>query len=1103
MYDSLKAYVDKHVSLAKDDLNNLFIEYKTKEVANNLNEIQTVGSSITNVDAVGSKISDVSNVSDNMNSITVTSQNVNPINSVASNINAVNTVDSNIDAVIGVDSNRTEIVEVYNNLDNIQTVNSFETEIKDVSNDIGNINDVHQMLQNIIDVDNNSSNINTVAGNIDSVNTVSGSISNVNITAGSIDNVNTYAKTYYGPKTEDPTTRNDGSNLVAGDLYFNTNNGKMRVVEGNGTWSNVEDRFEGMMDKASFEALSETRKNQYAGSGLIESDNKNGSTYYYVTVADNFFVRSRSTLDNRFLNKIFICANKYVGAMTDVKPIFNINGNRIKLNGLPDTISGYQYIEFPQSPLAFNVTDSTSLPQSMKQGDFIILADFNRNIGTNKIDGVEYTGNDTDGYTQFEEAILVALQDVDANIDIYANLDKFESRDSVSRQDLVFLESWEELISDKDIVYPFGNVQYRGDDTDGLSGIADGAFTGSDTYSLFGDWQSAGDLVGKGYAWSDLSDTDKVKLASNPDNNIYRDGDNWVQVRYRVRVVKGLGNDWDIEYFNNFGLISSIQSNNKTINYTGNAIPIALVQRRNQGIYHPVYNPEGCAYVLVEDDDGNKFAKLWYEVDSGYIASLQDCFNLDKIAAKDSDNATVKASDDTAVYITGSIGSRMSGRLDRIYSDEVNERDVEDLRMDAKKKVFKEGLDENLNKAITSELRGKEKLVYLINGDVLSDKNNWGRWYDDINSVNYKSNKSYAYNNTLPQTEIIGDPRSLQDRIQYTVTDTDETISLSKNKYLLCNDSTNNGGTDGHVYRWLGSSISSIHSNSTDGDANAENGHIDFSNGDYWVDLGDNLTIGGYPQEWIDKGFAGIPSIVGEAGESLLPVDTQTWKLSKKLTGGLKYLATKKDGSIIDVTTSINNTNNTISVTTSYSDLGYASEQEMLDLMKVIITYKTKADNVENADNSEVLELKDEAITFGNKDTYNGNLLLQNLTNKVGIDNSTTYLAGNTFKLNKFRIEPDNKELDSTLSEFTNEVINLSESDTPAIKVITYLTQENNRAYLQFVFKEMKYDSSSNTWGDDNKFQIVDKVSTTTDLNGKTVLIGQKRIPLNFFIPED
>ena len=634
-------------------------------------------------------------------------------------------------------------------------------------------------------------------------------------------------------------------------------------------------------------------------------------------------------------------------------------------------------------------------------------------------------------------------------------------------------------------------------------------------------------------------------------------------------------------------------------------IQIASIQRRNQGIYHPTYNPEGTALTAYDSSgNGTKMVK-WYELPDSQINSLQDCFDPDKIAIYKLDsqgNATVTtlSNQDGTYWQTGLIESKVSGRPDGIYADEVNERDVEDLRMDAKKKVFKQGLDENLNKAIIGELRGKENLrditfaiinkdvlytgdgaasnnveyslyvgsgiddyilkhngkyVYGKEGDIVEIFDNNGNYVkliykDDTNlrrltftntsgsygmpwtagnnvkiSIIVSTSKSYTYNNTLTQTDIIGDPRSLQDRIQYTV-DSNETITLDVNEYLLCNDSTNNKGTKGHLYRWLGESIS-IDTNSSDSskNANVDGGRIDFSDDSYWVDLGSDLTIGGYPQEWIDKGIAGTPLIVGEKGESLLPVDIYNWhslniKLSKKYTSIKQILVKNKSGSFEDANNDyvavsgdnvdyaaywLDETNNMIKVgiLSSYQHLGYASEQEMLDLMKVIVTYETKANNMEVADNSEVLELKDEAITFGNKDTYNGNLLLQNLINKIGTDNNVTYLAGNSFKLNKFRIRPEDIILNTTLSELTNEIMNLSASKTPAIKVIPYLTQENNRAYLQFVFKEMKYDSSSNTWGDDNKFQIVNKVSTTTDLNGKTVLIGQKRIPLNFFISED
>ena len=99
--------------------------------------------------------------------------------------------------------------------------------------------------------------------------------------------------------------------------------------------------------------------------------------------------------------------------------------------------------------------------------------------------------------------------------------------------------AWHEDISEKNFVYPLGNVQYLGANTDGLTGIANGAFTGFEKYSLFGNWQTSSALIGKGYVWSTLTEAQKKAFISNAENNCYLDGDKIIQVRYRVRVQLG------------------------------------------------------------------------------------------------------------------------------------------------------------------------------------------------------------------------------------------------------------------------------------------------------------------------------------------------------------------------------------------------------------------------------------------------------------------------------------------------------------------------------------------------------------------------------------
>ena len=299
--------------------------------------------------------------------------------------------------------------------------------------------------------------------------------------------------------------------------------------------------------------------------------------------------------------------------------------------------------------------------------------------------------------------------------DMYTQAGNFQATDSISRTDLMFLETWHEDVSEKGMVYPLGNTQYRGGITDGIPGITEGTFAGKETYSNFGNWQPDNALVGLGYVWDNLSDTDKAKFAGNPLNNIYKDGTNITQVRYRVRVVKGLGNNdvVDTQNPNYYGLLHNAGSiavkgsytlnsdfyyhsgnlpfnRNKYINqasgyneyptkqngeygadvynagYKEIALPLMLVQRRNPGIHHPKYNPDGCAKIYYNNTD-----KYFYEVPINTITSVLDCFNKDIIACRnDADGGVITLTaleadaNNTTHFITGTVRSGVSGRID-------------------------------------------------------------------------------------------------------------------------------------------------------------------------------------------------------------------------------------------------------------------------------------------------------------------------------------------------------------------------------------------------------------------------------------------------------
>lgn len=247
----------------------------------------------------------------------------------------------------------------------------------------------------------------------------------------------------------------------------------------------------------------------------------------------------------------------------------------------------------------------------------------------------------------------------------------------VEREDLTFMEIWKEDILEKGVVYPYGMVQYEGSDTSGVTGIAKGSFVGADTYSLFGGWQTPGEIVGNCYVWDQLDVTSKLKLIENANNNLYLDGDTVIQLRWRIRTIPGkdlistnlfketenylalhgeaddantlliraqgknvteLGTVYFDEKANATGVYSTKVSDFPSgfmshgdcafvaqdygtvtdIAYEGfcMSIPVAKTTRRNSGLFHPMFNKNGTA--------GSTMGE-WFEP-TCKIESYEDCY---------------------------------------------------------------------------------------------------------------------------------------------------------------------------------------------------------------------------------------------------------------------------------------------------------------------------------------------------------------------------------------------------------------------------------------------------------------------------------------------
>lgn len=122
---------------------------------------------------------------------------------------------------------------------------------------ISSTQDADALVADLIRVADSADNLDTVANNIADVNTVSGNIANINQVASHMGEVTNFASVYQGGKATDPATRNDGTPLQSGDLYFNTTVDEMRAYTPAGWKSTVNyaatvQRFSGDGSTAAF-----------------------------------------------------------------------------------------------------------------------------------------------------------------------------------------------------------------------------------------------------------------------------------------------------------------------------------------------------------------------------------------------------------------------------------------------------------------------------------------------------------------------------------------------------------------------------------------------------------------------------------------------------------------------------------------------------------------------------------------------------------------------------------------------------------------------------------------------------------------------------------
>ncbi|NQY65004.1 MAG: hypothetical protein HRT38_14985, partial [Alteromonadaceae bacterium] len=825
--------------------------------------------------------------------------------------------------------------------------------------------------------------------------------------------------------------------------------------------------------KAIFFALAEQRKRESAGSGFAEWGNHvhEKKSAYYDHINEGLYVRSPQFLDGDYTNSLLFGRQGSLGegvSLTE-SPLVNVNGYEISVSDVLN-LSSNNFIKLPSAPDGLDKSDGTRY--------------------------IDLAAAIIDGGTSLSHSVL-------------------------SRQDFVFLEVWHEKISEKDIVVPLGNVQYGGTSLYGIGMNPLSTYGVPQGYSAFGHWDT--NTEGRGRQWSTIDAASKTLFIQDHQNNIYSDNGELIQVRYRIRVVKGLGDDWDIDFNKNLyqdegnlqyvhaqGKLSTISKEigdrtsgnsgvfavyNNGFNNTGIgawaavnqsynstdaslaqdglcfAVPIALVQRRNQGAYHPSYNPDGCSTYWKGFNEGNG---KWYE-SSINTTNTSDCFDYRLISDPDLVGHPVFHLGAPWGRIYSVVSNGQPSRPDNKAYDAIYASDVQDLRMSAKRLPLSEIREKAKRKAITGEVRGFEGVPFLKeigSFTVVGGTTSYGRCYGSSVEI------------TAIQTQL-GNPADNSNIVPALIyNDTTGAIAWigniqdENNTVILCTNVTGIVGvTDvntailiqNSIIRFSATSLPQVknsvlkYNGSISGADTSTLFPVDSVN---YVITYELLKSKSANPTWTD--IIGSPANIaatfpnGVEGQWIPVIPDGT---SKEIKFNRKFqpLATSA---------------NTLTLRTADTGDGWVSTaytaNEGLNSLTAVISsawvelhhYETQAHFTEGVVwHSELLDLGGVWAT-NDSDILDGNLLVSTLINKVGTNAGVR--SESETPLTTFRRDfvggvgviysvagglPEHQPLSLTHS-----------NNSPTVKTLDYLSHDgNNQLTLNYVYKEMVWDASVDT----------------------------------------
>ncbi|ELR66070.1 hypothetical protein C942_00512 [Photobacterium marinum] len=777
--------------------------------------------------------------------------------------------------------------------------------------------------------------------------------------------------------------------------------------------------------------------------------------------------------------------------------IFDLSGGRAKISGrnaFIETSSRISFVAGEEYVIAGYVSELVGSVQfRVRDTSGYQLA---KSISSNGYHEVKFTATTTGSFS-----LLFYCSGTGATVELRnCSVRKASEQVVTERVDLVAIEAFMRPIHKGDHVYPNGCIQ-------SLATKMNGIVTSDDASrpdSFFAMYDGQVGLRGRGVNFHACSANDQDVLTNDPDNNIYRMVDGTIcQWSIRARTFKGVGNgDWfntmplatDLKFNNvNFvkpqgikdgiespfgehnkgssgyfakssnvkfnggaGVFGAINPSNtgydKTIAYNGLCflLPICTVPRLNQGADHPSLNPMGTAGWRRGDGDSNTYT--WWGVSSHLQKTSKDCFKYLPSGSQEGGGGNWG----------GQIGhspKRPDGRFhNAIYADGLG--GVNDLRLSAHK-VTAEDYARVDAKVKAGTYRGAEKLklIRISQNPTLNTVSTTPYWFLDNKFVGLVDNGEFTKVHIVDGNTVIA---SLQrHELFYTTAKLD---GASNEVYIRTKDSYPRT-PDTYIVFEMEADIS-------------VSGEFQMTE---VIGSPDNIV----KCETLKNGWLGVWNPIIPDG------NPATWfKFSRKSFVKTSSGVNTKDNGLTWV-----NSTPYIDPITNATTLGGHNAAGRIG----VYPYKAFAHQVEDCNNSPVQD-----FIAGIGDVFatqaylsqRGGLLAEALITKIPTATAAKrYLQ--TLALQTKTLLDNKLNSDSIYSCQHVEVSMLGGDNSPAVKCLDTRSAVNDQAYLDYHFKELVWDETSKSWGDEsNQMPIGNKTAVMTDNNGNSVLFGTKRLTM-------